>query len=291
MKNRTMQWGNREHLGRIGLCVGLMLLFCCLGFAPALASVLELPSALTEIADEAFMNDTAITSVVIPDGATSIGARAFAGCGNLETITVPNSVTIIGDNAFENCAMLTILCCEGSAAARYAQNNGILYEEIPNTSVPKGLEYQLYNAYSVITGYTGNDSNLIIPDEIHGLPVTGIDAYAFAENDTLERVVFPKELEWIAEHAFDTCTKLAGDLIIPDSVTSIGDWAFNKCGFEGTLNLSRNLQTIGNNAFTNTCFSGDLIIPNSVDSIGSGAFFYYSEDGTTTSFNGELVLD
>ena len=290
MKRKTNHGMEQKRASRIGLCVGLVLLFCMLGIAPALASVLELPSSLKEIADEAFMSDTSITSVVIPDGATSIGARAFAGCGNLEMITVPNSVTIIGDSAFENCTRLTILSYEGSAAAVYAQNNGILYEEVPNAFVPKGLEYQLYSTYAVITGYTGSESKLVLPDEIYGLPVTGIEAYAFAENDTLESVAFPKELEWIAEHAFDTCAKLVGDLVIPDSVTSIGDWAFNKCGFEGALTLSKNLQTIGNNAFTNTRFSGDLIIPDSVVSIGSGAFFYYSEDGTTTSFNGELIL-
>ena len=116
MKNRTMQWGNREHLSRISLCVGLVLLFCCLGFAPALASVLELPSALTQIADEAFMDDTSITSVVIPDGTTSIGARAFAGCGNLETITIPSTVESIGEDAFEGCEGIYVAAQENSYA-------------------------------------------------------------------------------------------------------------------------------------------------------------------------------
>lgn len=292
MKNWTMQWGNREHLGRIGLCVGLMLLFSCLGFAPALASVLELPSALTKIADEAFMNDTVITSVIIPDGATSIGARAFAGCGNLETITVPDSVTDIGEDAFLQCGKVMIICNEGSAAEIYAKQNGIAAGAPMITEIPHGLKYRTYSDHVVLTGYAGSDPDLILPEYIEGLPVTEIAESAFENNTVIQHVQLPRTLKNIHDFAFNNCSNLTGDLFIPNSVTHIGAFAFSGCAFDGRLTLSENLTQINHGVFCKSGFIGDLVIPDQVTSIGNMAFYHCTFNGTLTlSENLEEILN
>ncbi len=87
---------------------------------------LTLPAALTQIEDEAFMNNTELIAVSISGQTlTRIGSGAFKGCGNLYEITIPGSVTWIAPDAFEGCTYLTILSEAGSYAQQYAEAHGI----------------------------------------------------------------------------------------------------------------------------------------------------------------------
>lgn len=80
--------------------------------------------------------------------------------------------------------------------------------------------------------------------------------------------------------SFQHCSGLLGNLVIPNSVTSIGGYAFYNCsGFTGALTLPTNVNftTIGSEAFRFCSnFTGALTIPNSVTSIGSSAFYFCS---------------
>ena len=69
--------------------------------------VLALPAGLTEIADEAFMGDLRLETVVVPEGCLRIGARAFAGCENLTRVTLPAGLTDVAADAFEGCGDVT----------------------------------------------------------------------------------------------------------------------------------------------------------------------------------------
>ena len=81
-------------------------------------------------------------------------------------------------------------------------------------------------------------------------------------------------LSFIPEGAFSWCDNLSGNLLIPNSVTSIGSGAFSGCsGFTGSLTIPNSVTTIGNAAFQGCSgFTGSLIIPNSVTTIGECAF-------------------
>ena len=70
-----------------------------------------------------------ITAVVIKSGVTSIATNAFFGCTHLKEVTIPNTVTSIGTDAFADCnPALVIHGTSGTAAAQYAKENGIVYE-------------------------------------------------------------------------------------------------------------------------------------------------------------------
>lgn len=90
---------------------------------------------------------------------------------------------------------------------------------------------------------------------------------------TLHRSQDRKNVQVIGENAFQNCTSLTGDLVIPDSVTTIDRWAFfGSVISNGTLTLGKGLRTIGERAFTDCSFSGGLTIPEGVTEIAEGAF-------------------
>ena len=78
----------------------------------------------------------------------------------------------------------------------------------------------------------------------------------------------------IGERAFQNCTSLSGDLVIPNTVRRIETEAFECCsGFHGTLTLSNQLVYVGYLAFNNCCnFQGILTLPESLDIIDRKAF-------------------
>ena len=91
----------------------------------------------------------------------------------------------------------------------------------------------------------------------------------------------PEYIENIGNYAFSGVGN-GGDLIIPNSVKSIGERAFESCHFLGSLILSESLETIGYEAFRGSGLTGSLTIPNSVTELGAGAFLDVSFTGTLT---------
>ena len=105
---------------------------------------------------------------------------------------------------------------------------------------------------------------------------------AFRSSAIKGNLVLPDNLESIGEYAFNCCYDLTGSLVIPDKAV-ISSSAFYSCGFTGTLTLPNGLVEIPSGAFGSTKFKGELNIPSSVTTIGGGAF-------SNTLFTGTLVL-
>ncbi|MBP3360184.1 MAG: leucine-rich repeat protein [Clostridia bacterium] len=90
----------------------------------------ELSPNLKEIGEEAFSYDKNLTELYIPDGAMEIGKRAFALCYKLERLYIPESVELIGDNILVGSDNAVIYGIAGSAAEKYAVENGIKFEAV-----------------------------------------------------------------------------------------------------------------------------------------------------------------
>ena len=73
------------------------------------------PSTVTVIGPDAFMDCSGLTNIVLPAGVTSIGDPAFAFCDNLTTLTIPATVTDLGAYCFAYCSRLTTIYFEGDA--------------------------------------------------------------------------------------------------------------------------------------------------------------------------------
>ena len=117
-------------------------------------------------------------------------------------------------------------------------------------------------------------------------PITKIPMNAFRRKKLTGNLVIPNSITTIEKSAFYGCTGLSGNLTIPNSVTTIGESAFNECsGFTGNLTIPNSVTTIEELAFSGcTGFKGDLTIPNSVTTIGNSAF------RECTGFTGDLSL-
>ena len=137
--------------------------------------------------------------------------------------------------------------------------------------------YEINGESVTITGYTGNEASVVIPNEIEGKPVTAIGKAAFSQNNTLTSVAIPDSVTSIGEFAFYDCGRLSsvtfeegsrlssiGDsafymtwsltsIEIPDGVTGIGKYAFYESGLEN-INIPAGVTTIGMEAF-GECFN------------------------------------
>ena len=118
-----------------------------------------------------------------------------------------------------------------------------------------------------ITGYKGNEGDVVIPGEIEGKKVTEIGYYAFWYS-TLTSVEIPDSVTVIGDGAFCKCSSLYS-VKIPSGVTEIKDQAFAWCSSITSMNIPNGVTSIGSDAFRDCSFTS-IDIPNSVTQIGHG---------------------
>ena len=145
----------------------------------------------------------------------------------------------------------------------------VLYYNIANGEAE--VTYKSYN-YPNYRDYI--DSTLIIPDSIMYdsvmYPVTsiGYQAFAYAEMDS---VVIPNTVRTIGMWAFGPCPNLK-EVIIPNSVTEIGQGAFGGCYSIVSVTLPDSITTIASQTFDADTSLVSIVIPDAVTTIGSAAF-------------------
>ena len=214
-------------------------------------STVILPSTInswpvTKIGEDAFQDNTTITSVTIPGSVTEIGANAFAGCTNL------TSVTYGGD--WSN---LTIQ--SGNPAVQDAANEQLFdFAFTPDNT-------------AVIVRYKGTAADVTIPSRYKGKPVTMIDHAAF-HNSAVTSVTIPDSVTSIHDSAFAYCSSLT-NISIPNSVTAIGSFAFEGCTKLESITLPSSLLTISEFLFYDCSQLTTIHIPDSVSSIRTYAFY------------------
>jgi len=137
--------------------------------------------------------------------------------------------------------------------------------------LPDGLQYTKYDTYCAITKYSGTDTELIIPSEIEGLPVTAIEEYAFRSCVALKKVDIPSSVNFIGENAFYQCINLT-EIKIPEGITSIENNTFALCSGLVKVGLPSTLQRIKLQAFSDCKSLTDIELPEGLKSIEKGAF-------------------
>lgn len=96
-------------------------------------------------------------------------------------------------------------------------------------------------------------------------------------------LVLPHNLQYLGESAFEQCKNLSGNISIPQTLTEIKYRTFAYCRFDGTLELHDGITAIGEEAFCGNSLKGELLLPKNLSVISNGTF-----DGC--DFSGELKL-
>jgi hypothetical protein len=193
-----------------------------------------------EIGSNAFERNRDITSVTFPAGITRIGKHAFSGCFNLTAVTLPAGLLSIEDNAFYMCPKLTRIDIPDSVTTIGAYAFGF-YRQSPQkeglTSVrlPKNLTVLGYNAFA--------SCGALATVTFTGTALTEIPNSAFSRTIILETIV------------------------IPDSVTTIGKFAFWGCRNLTSVTLGAGIKLIGEEAFRFCSSLTTVTIPDSVTEI------------------------
>ena len=233
---------------------------------------ITIPNSVTSIGEGAFSYCSGLASIFIPNSVTSIGRYAFAGCSGLTSVTIPESVISIGDRAFEGTAW---------------------YDNQPDGLVYAGkVAYQYKGTMPDNTSITLKEGTLVVADG------------AFNGCSGLASIFIPNSVKSIGGHAFDGCSNIktikvengntiydsrndcnaiirtadneliigCSNTVIPNSVISIGPFAFAGCSGLTSLIIPNSVTSIGSSAFEDCSSLTSITIPDGVTTIGSYAF-------------------
>lgn len=143
-----------------------------------------------------------------------------------------------------------------------------------------GLGYLMLGdgTYCVASMGICTDTDIVIPDEVNGIPVTGIANNAFWSDDfnvSITSVVIPDSIVRIGAGAFGECYDLTS-VEIGDGVKSIGDYAFCACRSLASIEIPNSVTNIGAHVFRSCDSLTSVVIPDSVTSIGDDVFGWCS---------------
>ena len=257
---------------------------------------ITIPDSVTDIASNVFERCSALTNITIPDSVTSLGRASFKECSSLNSVKIGSGLTTINSDMFEKCTGLTSVIIENGVKylGEYVfwDCTSLSSVILPNTLLSIG-KYAFYRCNAL--------TNIVIPDS-----VTTIQQMAFQSNPALESItvesgntkyvsengilfsndktvlycypakkagtsyIIPDSVATIADGAFNGCAELT-NITIPTKVTTIPSYGFMDCTGLASITILGNVVSIGMYAFRNTAFTS-VTIPDGVRTIQNGAF-------------------
>ena len=246
-------------------------------------------------AQNLYLNGELVTELVIPKGVTSIENYAFYNCNSLTSINIPQNVTSIGGNAFYGCSSLERVTINCANVGNWFKGNSNIKEIILGEDVSSIGSSAFYGCSSLTT--------ITIPES-----VTSIGKEAFYGCNSLTSINIPERVTSIGDEAFYKCSSLTAvhisnieawckisfgssysnplyyaqnlylngvlvtELVIPEGVTSIGNYVFYNCSSLTSINIPEGVASIGSSAFLGCSSLTVITIPEDVTSIGARAF-------------------
>ena len=257
---------------------------------------IDIPDGVTSIGISAFGGCTGLISVTIPNSVTSIGDYAFQGTGRqyLNVTTGQFCPNNTNGNIFRNRTIEQNI--EISDLSAFSSNgNDWKHLYYPNADYYPYLSavHPLINGVEI--------TNISIPDNVTNIPNS-----AFYQCSGLTSIDIPNSVTSIGNDAFNGCSGLTSvhisdiaawcnisfdnsnplvyahhlylndeeikDLVIPDGVTSIGNYAFSGGSGLTSVTIPNSVTSIGGLAFSGCTGLTTIDIPDGVTSIGNSAF-------------------
>ena len=261
---------------------------------------------VTEIDYYAFEGCTELTSVVIGIRVREIGNHAFEGCSRLTSIVIPDAVTTIGGSALRNCTRLkSITIGKGVNSFPYIDT---FYGCESLESITVSADNTTYNSQGNCNAIIETATKKMIlgckNTACIGNSVTSIGEYAFGGQTKLYNYTLTSYVTYVAPNAFDGCSGLGSisvmddnpvydsrnncnaiietatntlvvgcnKTIFPESVTTIGEYAFSGILTCSTFVIPEGITSIGKYAFWNCPNLKTVVIPSTITRMGEWAF-------------------
>ena len=211
---------------------------------------LEFPKKLGEISNAVF-EGTGIDELTVQDGIECIGDNAFAYCNQLKKITIVDSVKTLGIGAFKECSSLKEITMPASTSYRSKAD----YEVRPT----------FYNVDAEKIIFTKGSGKVFVPENNTG---SVMEESAL----TLKEVEFEEGIDEIYAGELKYCQYVTS-IKLPGTIKKIGDKAFYNCSsWKGKLYLSKNLESIGNSAFSGCRNLTNILVSASQTELNANCF-------------------
>ena len=256
----------------------------------------SIPTSVTSISYNAFLNCMSLKNVIIPDGVKSIGYGAFSSCSSLVSINIPSGVKSIGYGAFSSCSSLVSVNIPSGVKSIDTQT----FEDctsLVNVNISDGVRTIGFGAFGGCTSlasinipasvtsieesvFSGCISLKAINVDESNSVFSSADGVLF-DKDKTKLIAYPSGKEASEYSIPDSVTSLGNEsfvgnkqlvsIIIPDSVTELGYNVFRNCTSLEKVDLSKNIAYIDSYVFSNCKSLKSIVIPDGVTGIG-----YYS---------------
>ena len=233
----------------------------------------------------------------IPNTVTKIGNYAFGDCSSVTSvIAMVGTPPEMRDNSFDGFYAAVLLSVPDDAVSAYLATNWSLFENIRCSNSEELLKtFETGNLkYRLIPDLTNADKNLavVIPGEYSNLTeVTVPERITYSDNGSNDRYY----VDAIGYKAFKGCSNLAtvtfnsrnaartigeyafagtniSAITMPETIESIGDYAFSECSSLSSIEIPGSVRTIGDYAFYKTQNLGKVTFNEGLESIGERAF-------------------
>lgn len=262
-------------------------------FADSGLAQVTLGEGVTVIGEGAFEN-TAISEIALNASATAIGERAFANT-QLARFVIPANADV-AVSAFDGIAYIDLCLSADATDAQLAAWNERLGRPAYDTIVREGEEspfkrmaldanpdsdFEFDSATGRILAYAGSGETVIVPREIGGVTVTGVDSGAFdacrdaadngANSVNLRALVLPETIESLPDALMADCRQLE-TFVCYAPVESTGANAFRGCRSLNSVIFANGVNAIESGAFEGAGPLGTLYFGDKLSRIASGAF-------------------
>ena len=219
-------------------------------------------------------SEVVIPSVYDSKQITTISRAAFRNSSNLTSVRIPNSITTIEGGAFYNCSNLSSVVIGNNVTSVQYGVFGFC-SSLTNVVIPDSVttigDSAFGNCYNLIniTVDENNPNYMSIDGNLYSKDGKTLIQYTIGKENTSFDI--PDSVTSIGRFAFAYCDSLTS-VVIPDSVTSIGDYSFLDCTNLTNVVIPNGVTYIDNYTFSGCYSLTSIVIPDSITSIGEYAF-------------------